>query len=86
LARAAADAAIKRAPRELECYEARLSVSLEEKNYADTKHLLYFIGTRFGAKFHDLKKLPAYAEFVKSPEYTEWLKAPTTVPEQANNK
>ncbi|HEY5316129.1 MAG TPA: hypothetical protein VIK18_26615, partial [Pirellulales bacterium] len=86
MARDAADAAIRRAPRELESYEARLSVSLEEKNFDETARLLHFIGTRFGAKFHDLKKLPAYAEFVKSPAYTEWLKTPTAVPQQANSK
>jgi tetratricopeptide (TPR) repeat protein len=86
MARAAADAAIRRAPRELESYEARLSVSLEEKNFDETARLLYFIGTRFGARFHDLKKLPAYAEFVKSPQYTEWLKAQAAAPQQANTK
>jgi tetratricopeptide (TPR) repeat protein len=86
LARDAADAAIRRAPRDLESYEVRLSVSLEAKKFEDTARLLHFIGTRFGAQFHDLKKLPAYAEFVKSPEYTEWLKAQAGVPQQANNK
>lgn len=86
MARDAADAAIRRAPRDLESYEARLSVSLEEKNFDETAWLLYFIGTRFGAKFHDLKKLPAYAEFVKSPQYTEWLKAQAAAPQQANTK
>lgn len=73
-ARAAADAAIRRAPRELDGYEARLSVSLAEKNFDDTARLLHFIGTRFGAEFKDLKKLPAYAEFVKSPAYEQWQK------------
>lgn len=86
MARDAADAAIRRAPRDIESYEVRLSVSLAEKNFDETARLLHFIGTRFGAKFHDLKKLPAYAEFVKSPEYQQWLKAPTAVPQQANNK
>ncbi|HEX4149479.1 MAG TPA: hypothetical protein VHY20_10845, partial [Pirellulales bacterium] len=44
-AREAADHAIRRAPRELEPYEVRLSVSLVEKQFADTARLLHFIGT-----------------------------------------
>lgn len=85
-ARRAADEAIRRAPRELDSYQARLSVSLAEKKFADTARLLHFIGTHFDAQFHDLKTLPAYAAFVKSPEYDAWLKAQAEVRKQANSK
>jgi tetratricopeptide (TPR) repeat protein len=55
-------------------YWARIGVSLQEKNFADTVTWLNRITTQFKIELPDLRTEPEYAEFVQSPEFAAWQK------------
>jgi len=68
----AAEKAIEKEPDLARAYACRLTVSLQEKNHAETLQWLKQYADKCGVTIEDLTKLPGYAEFIKSPQYAEW--------------
>ena len=76
-AKAAAKKAIEREKGLADGYWTLVTISLQEKSYADTARWLNAVETDLGIEIGDLKDVELYAGFVKSPEYAEWMKART---------
>jgi hypothetical protein len=74
-ARKAAERAVLEEPTLQEAYWALVAVSLYEKKFDETLHLLQEIDGKFATKFPDFDALEIYAEFIKSPQYREWVKS-----------
>jgi tetratricopeptide (TPR) repeat protein len=69
-------AAERHEPKSVELQWQFVSLSLQEKNFAETANRLSKIRDEFEMVLTDLTKLPDYAEFVRSPEYRAWLAKP----------
>jgi hypothetical protein len=74
-ARQAARQAAEAMPERSDGPMALLSISLAEKNHAETLRLLHVLEKDYGMTFKDLTTVPEYAEFVKSPYHAQWVKA-----------
>jgi len=57
-----------------DAYWFLITLSLEEKDYKETKRLLLSIERNLGIEMKDLKDIEVYSGFVKSREHKEWLK------------
>ena len=55
-------------------YFGLVVVALREKDFDETSRLLTVIGEKFPKKMPDLRRNPAYAQYIKSPQYEAWLK------------
>jgi tetratricopeptide (TPR) repeat protein len=73
-AREAAEKAVELEPDLSDGYWSRLTVSLKEKNHADTLAWLKKLVEKTGEEIADLTTVADYAEFIKTPEHQEWLK------------
>ena len=56
-------------------YDGLLSLSLTEKNHAETTRLINEIEKNTGLVFGDLKDAEGYEAYVKSAEYKKWMKS-----------
>jgi uncharacterized protein HemY len=54
-------------------YWSLVSLSLKEKDFAETCRLLDLVHDKLGVETRGVDQGPHYAEFVKSPEYREWI-------------
>ncbi len=57
----------------VDAYWTLASISMLEKDFAETTRLLKTLADRFEIEMADLTTLPDYAEYVKSPHYQQWL-------------
>ncbi|MGO8691564.1 MAG: tetratricopeptide repeat protein [Thermoguttaceae bacterium] len=55
-------------------YFSLIAISLAEKDFDETSRLLTAIREKFPEKMPDMRRIPAYAEYLKSPQYEAWLK------------
>jgi hypothetical protein len=65
---------IRKEPHLTRVYWTRITLSLREKNHADTLRWLRTIVEKCHVEIQDLAGVPAYADFVKSPQHDEWQK------------
>jgi tetratricopeptide (TPR) repeat protein len=76
LAKQDARKAIEEDPTIQDAFWTLVTISLEERNFADTVTLLDQLEGRFHIPFGDITALPVFAEFVRSPEYRAWKDRP----------
>lgn len=69
------DEALKLEPDLLDNYFVAIEIALTNKNHAQTARYLTTLESDFGLQFDDLKKIPVYADFVKSPQYEKWIES-----------
>jgi tetratricopeptide (TPR) repeat protein len=72
-AKLAARRAIEAEPALADPYWALLTISLQQKEFAETARLLTEIETALEVEFEDLSGFPDYREFVASEAYTSWV-------------
>jgi tetratricopeptide (TPR) repeat protein len=68
----AADKAIAEEPDLIDPYWARVTISLEQRQFAETLKWLKTIDEKFNAVTDDILSTPIYNEFRQSPQYGEW--------------
>jgi hypothetical protein len=68
--------AIARDPTLQDAYWSLVTISLQERKFADTATLLKQLEDRFRIPFGDMTQLPVFAEFVRSDEYRGWIERP----------
>jgi len=73
LARKSLLLAIEEDPTLENAYWTMVTLTLKEKNHAESAKWLTVIGDTLGIEFVDLTEIPEYQDFVKSSEYTDWL-------------
>ena len=83
-AKALAERAAKRAPRDLYPYWTLVAISLASARHAETTKLLTDMGERFGLTY-DLEQQPEYAQYIASPQYRD-LPAELLVHRSANDR
>ena len=73
-AKKSANAAIAAEPDLQAAYICLLSISLKEKEFADTSRLLTTMQHKFPGRMSTVTSDPAFADYMKSPQYQAWLK------------
>jgi tetratricopeptide (TPR) repeat protein len=74
-AKACARKSVEAEPDVPTAYLSLLTISLKEKNFAETSALLTAVQEKFPRRMPVLKNNPAYAEYTSSPQYRDWLNA-----------
>jgi tetratricopeptide (TPR) repeat protein len=78
-AKETAQRAVKQLPAHTDPLWTLVTISLHEKEFAETVRLLTTLAQEHKVQLQDLTTVPEYAEFVKSKEYAAWHKRrPTT--------
>jgi hypothetical protein len=67
--------AVEAEPEAPAAYLCLLTISLREKDFAETSRLLTTVRAKFPRRMPVLKDDPAYAEYVGSPQYRDWVNA-----------